>query len=426
MSFSPPSSRTQIYLDQGRYEEAAKLLREQLASSPDDVVTLLQLATCYYQDDTDEGNTKRGLEAIESAIRLEPEFSPAHGLHARLLADQKKYSPALAAAQQAIALDPYDSDSHGAEAVVHAKRQHWALAEKAAKRGLAIDPEDNPCSAILTHALLMQGKTSEHQEELGYRMSRDPEDPYTHFNMGLAALRSGDHRQAEVHLKEALRLQPDFEPARQLLLEAFRSRSPVYRGFLKFSFALSKLPPHYRTGAVIAIYLVFRTLRSALDTAAPIAAAVLTYLWLAFSLFSFIGRGLGNLIILCDPSARLALNARETQEGLCVGLPIALSLLTLIAGIGLSLPLLLILTACLIAPAIPASVYFQAEKRAGQKIYGTAAAITTLCAAIVFIGSFFSSDVALPLHPLTSLPLLLGAGIAFATTWAALFNFKTD
>ena len=238
---SPPESgRTQIYLDQGRYDEAAKLLREQLASSPDDVVTLLQLATCYYQDDGDEGNTKRGLEAIESALRFEPEFAPAHGLHARLLADQKKYEPALAAARQAIAIDPYDADCHGAEAVVHAKRQHWALAEEAAKRGLAIDAEDNPCSAILTHALLMQGKTAEHQEEVEYRMSRDPEDPYTHFNMGLATLRAGDHRQAEVHLKEALRLQPDFEPARQLLLEAFRSRSPVYRGFLKFSFALEQ------------------------------------------------------------------------------------------------------------------------------------------------------------------------------------------
>ena len=424
---SPPQSgRTQIYLDQGRYDEAAKLLREQLASSPDDVVILLQLATCYYQDDSDEGNNKRGLEAIESAIRLEPEFAPAHGLHARLLADQKKYVPALAAARQAIALDPYDSDCHGAEAVVHAKRQHWALAEEAAKRGLAIDAEDNPCSAILTHALLMQGKTAEHQEEVSYRMSRDPEDPYTHFNMGLATLRAGDHRQAEVHLKEALRLQPDFEPARQLLLEAFRSRSPLYRGFLKFSFALSKLPPHYRTGAVIAIYLVYRTLRSALDTAAPMAAAVLTYIWISFSLFSFIGRGLGNLIILCDRSARLALNPRETWEGLCVGLPVALSLLTLIAGIALNLPTLLVLTACLIAPAVPASVYFQADRRAGQKLYGTAAVITAICALIVFAGSLLAPEADLGIHPATSLPLLIGAFIAFATTWAALFNFKTD
>jgi len=419
----PDHSRAELYLNQGRYSEAADALKLQLADDPEDVEALISLAFCHFQGDTDDlDNVREGIQIVERALALEPEMPRAHAVRALLLGELKKFPAAHHSADEAITLDPDTAFFHGVKAIVFMREQKWALAEEAARRGLALDSEDDQCSAALTHALLMQGKTADHSDAIAYRLERDPDDSYNHFNMGLSSLRKGDHRKAEQHLQEALRLDPGFEPAREALLEAFRARSPVYRAHLWLQFRLVSLPPGARVGVAVGLYILYRIALAGTRESSPTIAKFLILAWVCFALSSFLLRGFGNLIILTDRAARLALNTRDRWEGAIVGGAVATSLIAFaFYGLRQTDARFAIGAAC-IGLAVPFSVYFQCDRQAGKKLYGTLAAIVTAGSlAMVAEELFFTGNPG-------AFSFLVTPGIlAFiATTWLAAFGVKTD
>jgi len=109
-------SRACILVERQRWADAEKLLRETLASDPEDCQALYLLAICVRMGD---GRDAEALQIIDQAIARSPETGDYHATRAKILADLKRGKEAAVSAAQALALDPSDADFHAAKAYVH-------------------------------------------------------------------------------------------------------------------------------------------------------------------------------------------------------------------------------------------------------------------------------------------------------------------
>lgn len=372
--------RGRMLLFRNRPADAERFLRESLAEDPANAEALYLLAMCVHQDDARE---VEGLEILDRAIALEPEWPVLHTRRAVFLAGMKRCKEAHASAEHALTLDPDASDAHAARGLAFLRESRWAEAEEWARRGLALDADDTLAQNVLTQSLLWQGKQEESQDDIRVRLARDPEDAFTHYNAGYAALRQGDSAQAETHFLEALRLNPNFEPAREGLLESFRARNALYRGYLRYAFAMTKLSEKSRLFVIFGVYFVYRLVAGALEKISPLLGSFVVLLYFMFVTWTYLARGIGNFFVLADKKARVALRPREKAEGWAVGGVVAAGLGCVLSGIVMSEATLTLIGICLIGSSIPTALTFSSRSSRAIKLYGACAACTILCAAIV-------------------------------------------
>ena len=268
-SYESHMKRGQLLHEQGRYPEAEDFLKQALTEDPHNPHALLLLAWCQFYQDNRE---KEALATVEMALGLEPGVSDLHGLRAMVLSKLKRHKDAHEAAERSIALDPDDPFGYAVKAQAFAGEQKWAPMEEAAREALAQDGDHDFGQNLLTQSLLLQGKTEENAFNVDRQLARDPDDPMPHFNAGYAALRRGDYKKAEEHFRESLRLNPSFESAREGMLESFRARSIVYRGYLKWSFWMAQFSQKYQIGIMIGLYIVYRVVVKALQQVSPLLA----------------------------------------------------------------------------------------------------------------------------------------------------------
>jgi len=389
----------------GRYEDAEKAFREGLAQEPNDAFALHHLASCQFHM---AGRQRDALTTIDSAISLEPNQPDHHILRAFILCVLDRPKDALAATVIALQLAPTSDAAFTAEAQAHLQLSHWADAERAARQALALDADNSSAANQLAQALRLQNKMDENAGHLAGMLARDPGDPYTHANAGWAALQSGDHRGAETHFREALRLNPNFESAREGLLNSFRARSPLYRGYLKYCFAMQRLSSGARWAVIIGLYLAVR-FTSYLGGWFGI---LLGLAYVVFVLWVWVARPIGNLMLLSDHFARYALRRPERIEALVVGGCLTTGILALGAGVGFGSSEAITAGIALVAVSFPFALLFTNGSRLGRYVFGTICAITLLGAAL---------SVAAPLLPgseeiIASL-FLIGCGGCILTTW---------
>lgn len=365
-SFDSNLKRGHLLHQQGRYSEAEAFYKQALAEDPHDADALILLSWSQFLQDKRESDA---LASVEASIAQDPERSECHGLRSIILSRLKRHKEAHAAAERAIALDPESPDSYAAQAQAFAGEQKWAQMETAARAALTRDGDHDHAQNLLTQSLLLQGKTDENAFNVERQLSRDPDDPMPHFNAGYAALRRGDHMKAEEHFRESLRLSPSFESAREGMLESFRARSIVYRSYLKWSFWMARFSAKYRFGIIIGLYLVYRVVVSALEKISPLLAFLVIALYLLFALWTHVARGVGNLIVLLDKTARIALRREDILEGLVVGGGVTGGLLAVIAGSGLGILPLLLGGAALCTAAVPLAAAFKNDDSVGTKLY---------------------------------------------------------
>jgi tetratricopeptide (TPR) repeat protein len=241
----------------------------------------------------------------------------------------------------------------------------WAKAECAAREALAIDPDRSGAANLLAQALRMQNKTAENDAQIAALLERDPEDESTHCNAGWTALHRGDHRAAEIHFREALRLDPAFDAAREGLLTSFRARSRFYRVYLAYCMRMAQLKEGAQWAVVIGMYVVYRIVRQLAHAVSPALAIGVAALYFLFVLWGFIANPVGNLILLFDRFARHALRRDETIEAIIVGGSIVAGLLLVAIGLAFGAGMALLAGGALVVAAFPLSMVFTNRSRVG-------------------------------------------------------------
>ncbi len=355
-----------VLMEQGRFSDAANFFRQALAQNPRDAFALNRLAICQLQLPAEQG---QALDTIHRALECEPNEPLNHAVKAYVLGARNRSREALDAARLAVTLDPDSVFALNAQAYAHCLLEQWADAERVARRALSLDADNSIAANHLAHALRLQNKMAENAGQIAGMLARDPEDAATHCNAGWAALQRGERRVAEQHFFEALRLDPEMEPARAGLLNAFRSRSPLYRAYLAYCFKMSRMGKNARWGVILGLYFGVKFARVFLKGPAGIAIGLL---YLVFVLWVWVAKGVGNFILLFDRFARHALRRNEKIEAFFVGGSICLGIALLLASFAIANSAPFFLAVGIGCSAVPFSMTFTNPSRVGSIIFGFA------------------------------------------------------
>ena len=373
-------ARALLFVRQGRYREAESYLRKAIQNDPEDAQSFFFLATCLMHDP----NTRpEALSMIGQALRLRPTRAVYHAQRANILILLRRTKEALAEVELARSLAPDSPDSYVAESVVMLVLGKPQEAERAARQALALDAENEAAGDSLADALRMQGKLTESAAQIRGLLGRNPENPWTHSSAGMLALQRGEVRTAETHFLSALRIEPEHREAREGLLHSFRARSPLYRAYLKYSFMMEKLGPTGRGTLVIGLLILMQFANVAfVGRLAPVGIALVA-LYCLFVLWIWVAKGVGNLFLLFDRFAGIALRTDEKMEALVVGGGVLLGIVLFVTGLWMKQISVIFVGLTLIAAAFPMSLVFTNRSKAGRIVFG-------LVGSFVYVGGLIS------------------------------------
>ena len=117
-------------------------------------------------------------------------------------------------------------------------------------------------SRLYAHALVLQGSIDEADHAAREALAIDPENDRAHHVLGLVGLNRGDSHEALAGFREALRLDPTDESAREGVVLALKARHPVYARVLRFFLWQSRLPKEAQWALLFAPFVIGRVIRS--------------------------------------------------------------------------------------------------------------------------------------------------------------------
>jgi tetratricopeptide (TPR) repeat protein len=315
--FQANLQRGELLRHQGRYAEAESYLQRAIGEQPDNADGYYELAFCYCNW---SGHSKKALAVIDRAISLEPNRSECHALRAWILGNLDKNTQAVEVAAQALELNPFSLLALNAQTRAYIELHDWKQAEANARQTLSLNARNELAANLLAVALRQQGRLAESDAVTAGLLAQVPENAMAQSNAGWSALQLGDHRRANQHFLEALRLDPDYDYARRGLLHSFNSRVWIYRFYFQFIAWLGRYRKAMRYVFAIVIYIVYRFVVTELSAQFGEEglrwALVLAAIYLVILGF---GRSFANLFLLLDRFARYALTRKEKGWSLVAG-----------------------------------------------------------------------------------------------------------
>jgi Flp pilus assembly protein TadD len=309
--------RVQLLLNQQRHTQAAEELRRQLALDPHDFVAHSLLAVCLLeQDQLTEAKTE-----VELAIHLAPEYNFAFYTLALIEHRQHHLKEAMAAINEALTLDPNDADYYHLLGQLRLQSGQWQGALQAAQQGLVLDAEHAGLHGLQARALARQGRPDEAGNAARSALSYAAASSSVQAQAGWVALETNRHKEALGHFREALRLDPTSEFAREGLVEALKAHYWVYRMFMRFVYWSGTLGDGVRRGLFLGAWVVVRFVRPLLPV------------YLIFVFLSWFSDVIFESLLRFNPYGRLALSPQQTNHSnLFLGL-----LAVALAAVGLRL-----------------------------------------------------------------------------------------
>ena len=327
--------RALMLLSQSRHELAEQELRQALSDDPNEARAHALLALCLVERDALDDATSEA----RMAIHLEPDAPFAHYVMAVVLNKRRHYREALAAIDESLRLNPYDADAHALKASVHLQQSRWRDAARSAEEGLAVDPDHVGCTNLRAMALVQLGQREEAGLTIDAALARNPENAFSHANQGWTLLHAGRPQQAMEHFREALRIDPQLEFARQGIVEAMKARNPVYRVLLGYFLWMGRLDARVQFALILGLVFGQRILRSLMEQVpalAPFAPWILGA-YLLFVVITWIAYPLFNLLLRLNRFGRLALSREQTVASNWLGLALLVGFAAVLAGVAVSL-----------------------------------------------------------------------------------------
>lgn len=243
-------ARAQLLLHQSRPADAEHEAGLALAQTPDQPLAHALLALSRL----DQDKRTAALEAARQAVSLAPDQPYYHYVHALVLHRTDQEKPALTAIESALRLDPADADHFSLLASIRLSLREWPAALAAAEQALALAPEHIGAANLRALALVRLGRKDEAMQTVDTALARDPENAFSHANQGWNCLHRNNPRQAQEHFREALRLDPHLDYAREGMLEALKARNWVYRGMLAYFLWSGRLAERYQWAIIIGAF----------------------------------------------------------------------------------------------------------------------------------------------------------------------------
>ncbi|MDJ0365123.1 tetratricopeptide repeat protein [Hymenobacter sp. H14-R3] len=313
-------ARAQLLMQQSRPDQAASELRRHLTRDPHEPVAHALLAVCLLDE---EAQLPTAQQEAELAIHLAPEYDFAFYALALVQHRQHRLKEAMAAINQALALDPTDANYHHLLGSLRLQSGQLPAALQAARTGLSFDSEHAGLHSLEARTLARQGHGAAASAAARAALGHGAESSSVQAQAGWVALETNRPAEALENFREALRLDPTSEFARQGLVEALKARHWVYRTFMRFMYWVSSLGARLRLGLFIGAYAVAHFV------------PVLLPVYLVFAYLSWFKDALFNSLLRVNRYGRYALSPAQTLHSTHF-----LALLGLAAAAGLGMLLL--------------------------------------------------------------------------------------
>lgn len=359
----PQLQRAQMLLSQGRAELAETELRQVLVSDPNDALAHTLLAACLL----DQKQYDQATEEAGQAIHLAPDEPFSHYMMGEVMYHRNRFDRARESADAAVALNPYDPDYFALIAAIELGRSRWKDALTAAEQGLSIEPDHVRCVNLRAMALTRLGRADDAAQSMDVALQNAPEDAFSHANQGWTQLHQGRAKEALVHFREALRLEPNLEYARAGIVEAMKARNPIYRWLLAFFLWLSSFSPRVQMLLVLGVVFGQRVLASVAESVPALQPLlpVIIFGYLGFVWMTWCGPMLFNLILRFDSFGRLVLSDKERLQSSIVGLYLLVALGWGVAAIVSAEPTMAIMGFPFALALIPLNGTFAATNNGG-------------------------------------------------------------
>lgn len=353
------------------------------------------LALCL----TEQQQFPAALEEARQAVHLCPDVPFSHYVLARVAYHRNDYRAALGAIQEAIRLDPTDPDHFSLLAAVHFEERRWAEALAAADQGLRQDPEHVGCANLRAMALVKLGRRSEAGVAIEGALAKAPESSITHANQGWTLVERGEYAKALEHFREALRLDPQNEWARQGIVEALQARHLIYAVMLRYFLWMSRLSQQAQWGIVIGGYVGYRVLGTVAKANPALAPWILPVqiLYVVFALMTWLAQPLFNLVLRLNRFGRLALSREQVVASNWVGACLLLALACVAGFLASGFERVFLLAALIFGlQALPTSAVFKCEPgwpRRAMLLYAVGmGGLGVTAAALLLAGAWAADD----------------------------------
>jgi tetratricopeptide (TPR) repeat protein len=249
--------RARLLLAQSRPADAEREVMLALAAEPNDASALALLALTRANQEKHDA----ALPPADEAVGLAPDSAYLHYVRAFVLHRLDRDEEAFAGIQEALRLDPHDPNIFALLAGIQLGRRNWPAALEAAESALGIDPEHIQAANLRSMALVRLGRRAEAMQTVDSALQRDPDNAVSHANQGWNFLHRNNPKRAQEHFREALRLNPELEYAREGMLQALKARNPVYRGMLAYFLWISRVGRAMQWGFIVALWFGTRLVR---------------------------------------------------------------------------------------------------------------------------------------------------------------------
>jgi tetratricopeptide (TPR) repeat protein len=309
MDASSQLERASLLLEQGRYKDAEKQVRQVLEQDPNNDHALAILARCYMN----EGQHDKGIEIVNKAISIEPNESFYFYLLGFAYYQKDMFLPAKEHLAKAIQLNPYNPEYFGLLAFIFFDEKNYEETLQKANEGLELDPENITCLNARSRALSKLKRNTEAEETISDTLSNDPDNVFTHTTVGWNYFERGNHKKAEHHFREALRIDPNFESARVGLKESLKSHFTPYKLIVQFSLWMSDKGKTFQWIFIIGLYVLFRVLRNVANTNSSLRPFLLPLIvfYFIFIFFTWIANPIANFFLLFHKDGKYSLTKSE-------------------------------------------------------------------------------------------------------------------
>ncbi len=404
--------RATLLLEQSRYQMAEKELRQALAKYPNDAATHSLLGLCLsfqqrYQEATD---------SAETAITLAASSSFSHYVLGYILCERLLFAVALNSIREAIRLNPYEVSCIVLLARCKYNQRLWQEALDAATKGLEIEPANVECLNYRALSLSQLGRGEEAIATIKIAIATSPQDAVSYSSIGWILLSHGKcPQQALGYFREALRLNPTLEWARQGIVEALKAKNPIYRLMLRYFLWSSRLNNYWRWIFTISLFFAVRLLLGSLAYAGWKELVLLVLIvYLLFVILSWIADPLFTLLLRFDKFGRLALSEAEIQQSNWWGAGFLTAIISLLVCLFTQKIAALIAAIVFGLLLIPTAATFHCEQGWTRKLMAAYTIFLALLGSSALILSIFTNWLWL-------LPMIIFFVGAVAASWVATF-----
>lgn len=169
------------------------------------------------------GQAAQAVQQYRQAVKLDPRHEGALYRLGVVLTKMRSFPDAIQTWKRYLEVTGHTAGAYSNLGFCYELAEMKAEAEQAYQAGLKKDPQHRACRVNYGLLLARQGRVSEASQQ----MSKVLTPAQVHYNLGSVFEQQGQHNRARVEYEVALRLDPQFQPAKQRLDRLPQAAAPA-------------------------------------------------------------------------------------------------------------------------------------------------------------------------------------------------------